>query len=389
MRKYTQKEVEEIYLEKGYKVLSEYKDGHTPIDILQIETGYMFESTLVHFKQGEVREPFGYRNKKFQEYNIKLYLKNNRPNIEFISVEKQHKSGKTRNILTLKCECGKIFTKEWSHVMYDKRLLCSDCARKAQTKDKREELENDYVKLIESLGYSFEEKPKHIIAHELINVIQNETGYKVKVDVCKIKHKTKDIIFSDCSNRENLIYNLNIYFKNNDMECRALRITDKVDSCNRTIIEYQCECGRLFYATAHKIKKKYGRCNYCNQVISKNERRMEDFLKSLNIDYKKQYRFNSCKDHRPLPFDFHLTDYDCLIEIDGEQHYEPVRFNGLSQEEAQEKFETQQKRDKIKDDFCKKNNIPLLRIPYWEFKNDNYKQILLNFIKPFKINDLE
>lgn len=389
MRKYTQEEIENFYLEKGYKVLSEYKGTHEPIDILEIKTGYMFESTFVHFKKGEVREPFGYRNKKFQEYNIKLHLKNNHPNIEFISVEKQHKSGKTRNILTLRCECGKIFTKEWSHIMHDKRLLCSECAKKAQTKDKREKLENDYIKLIKSLGYSFEEKPKRIVAGEPITVIQNKTGYKVKIDVRDIKHKTKDIIFSDYSNRENLIHNLNVYLRNNDMECKALRITDKVSSDNRTIIEYQCECGRLFYTTAHKVKKKLGRCNYCNQIISKNERCMEVFLKSLNINYKKQYKFNSCKDHRALPFDFHLTDYDCLIEIDGEQHYEPVRFNGLSQEEAQEKFKTQQKRDKIKDDFCRNNNIPLLRIPYWEFQNDNYKQIFLNFIKPFKINDLE
>jgi hypothetical protein len=389
LRKYTQEEIENFYLEKGYKVLSEYKGTHEPIDILEIKTGYMFESTFVHFKKGEVREPFGYRNQKFQKHNIELYLQKNCPDIEFIDVQKQHKSGKTRNILTLKCACGKIFTKEWTHIKSDKRVMCPKCAKQQQINDKRKSLEKDYVALIESLGYRFENQPKRIIAHELVDVIDNKTGYKVKIDICKIKKRTKDIVFSDFSNRDNLIYNLNVYFKNHDMNCEALRITDKKNKDGRSIIEYRCECGRLFYTTAHKIKPKMGYCNYCNNSVSKNERLMENFLKSLSIDYKKEYTFNSCKDHKPLPFDFHLTKYNCLIEIDGEQHFEVIRFGGISEDKAQKNFENQKYRDKIKDDFCKNNNIPLLRIPYWEFQNDNYKQIFLNFIKPFKTNDLE
>ena len=40
------------------------------------------------------------------------------------------------------------------------------------------------------------------------------------------------------------------------------------------------------------------------------------------------------------------------------------------------------KHDKIKNDYCQKYNIPLLRIPYWDIKNsDNYKQIISNFLK--------
>jgi hypothetical protein len=387
--KYTQEEIENLYLSKGYKVLSEYQGVHKPIDIMEIKTGYMFESTVSHFQNGELREPFGYRNRKFQKYNIELYLQNNCHDVTFVDVQKQKKKGKTRNIVTLKCKCGKIFTKEWNNIISSKRVMCAECARKHQTQNRRKTLEEEYVARIESMGYHFETKPKRIVAHELVDVVENKTGYKVKVDVCKIQHRMKDIIFSDYSNRDNLIYNLNIYFTNNDMDCRALRITDKTNSNNRSIIEYRCGCGRLFYTTAHKIKRKMGYCNYCNNIISKNERLMEQFLQSLNIEYDTEYTFHSCKDHKPLPFDFHLTQYDCLIEIDGEQHFKAVCFGGISQEEAQQKFEAQQHRDKIKDDFCKNNNIPLLRIPYWEFKNDNYKQIFLDFIKPFKSNDLE
>lgn len=31
--------------------------------------------------------------------------------------------------------------------------------------------------------------------------------------------------------------------------------------------------------------------------------------------------------------------------------------------------------------YCKDNNIKLLRIPYWEFNSNNYKNILENYLK--------
>jgi len=58
-----------------------------------------------------------------------------------------------------------------------------------------------------------------------------------------------------------------------------------------------------------------------------------------------------------------------LIEYDGIQHFKPIKYFG-----GEEKFKFQQKTDFIKNEYCKNNNIKLLRIPYWEF--DNIKLIL-------------
>ena len=68
----------------------------------------------------------------------------------------------------------------------------------------------------------------------------------------------------------------------------------------------------------------------------------------------------------------------CLIEYDGEQHYMPVKFSHMSEEEVQEKLNDTQRRDNIKNEYCKKNNIPLLRIPYWEKKN--IKKIITEYL---------
>ena len=69
-----------------------------------------------------------------------------------------------------------------------------------------------------------------------------------------------------------------------------------------------------------------------------------------------------------------------MIEVDGSQHYSPVNFNG-DIDKAQANFEKNKKHDIIKNDFCKKHNIKILRLPYFDFdKNDTYKEKLQTFI---------
>ena len=61
------------------------------------------------------------------------------------------------------------------------------------------------------------------------------------------------------------------------------------------------------------------------------------------------------------------------IEYDGEQHFNENCF-GLSSEE----FTDLKRRDEIKTQFCKNNDIKLIRIPYFEFDNiDNILNELL------------
>lgn len=102
----------------------------------------------------------------------------------------------------------------------------------------------------------------------------------------------------------------------------------------------------------------YG-CPKCCE--SKGEKMVEQWLNDNNIQYLSQKRFDDCKDKYSLPFDFYLPDYNCCIEYDGVQHYEPIEHFG-----GKESFEYVQKHDKIKTEYCKNNNIQLLRIAYFE-----------------------
>ena len=74
--------------------------------------------------------------------------------------------------------------------------------------------------------------------------------------------------------------------------------------------------------------------------------------------------------------DFYLEHFNLLIEYDGEFHYKALI--GSTPEIKQKNLEIQQKRDKIKTEWAKANNIPLLRIPYWDF--DRIEELIEAFI---------
>ena len=106
----------------------------------------------------------------------------------------------------------------------------------------------------------------------------------------------------------------------------------------------------------------YGKQTGCQKCTeSKGEKEIRELLEKYKIKYTKQKRFNKCKNKNTLPFDFYLSDYNICIEFDGIHHFEPVKFwHGI------EYFEKVQKNDNIKNEYCKNNNIRLIRIKYDE-----------------------
>ena len=79
---------------------------------------------------------------------------------------------------------------------------------------------------------------------------------------------------------------------------------------------------------------------------------------------------------RKLLFDFYFkyNGDDYIIEYDGKQHFVPIKFFG-----GEEKFKKQKLHDEMKNDFCKKNNINILSIPYYQ--ESMIKEILENKIE--------
>jgi hypothetical protein len=96
-------------------------------------------------------------------------------------------------------------------------------------------------------------------------------------------------------------------------------------------------------------------CPVCNE--SKGEKIIRLFLTKNNINFRMQKIFNNCCNIKPLPFDFYLPDYNICIEYDGEQHFKIKENWG-----GKDGFIKIKNNDKIKDSYCDKNNIKLIRI---------------------------
>jgi hypothetical protein len=97
-------------------------------------------------------------------------------------------------------------------------------------------------------------------------------------------------------------------------------------------------------------------CSLCYK-ISKIEKEVKKLLDILNIEYSYQKKFSWLGQQT---LDFYLPDSNIAIECQGRQHFEPVRFGGISIEKSIDRFNKQTIRDKNKYILCKEHNVKLL-----------------------------
>ena len=107
----------------------------------------------------------------------------------------------------------------------------------------------------------------------------------------------------------------------------------------------------------------YG-CKKCK--CSKGEERIRNILSNMNLNFIEQYEFDDCVNEQGnnLIFDFYLNKLNMCIEYDGEQHFHNYRF-----EKSNDRLMKIQQHDKLKNEYCIRNNIKLLRIHYSDFNN--------------------
>ena len=131
-----------------------------------------------------------------------------------------------------------------------------------------------------------------------------------------------------------------------------------------TPIRHLCKKHNYEWCVSPRDVVRNNGCPKCFQY--KREKLISIWLDNHNIDYISQYKFDDCRDKRPLPFDFYLPQYNACIEHDGRQHFVLVDFAGKGIEWAQSQLNITQYHDNIKNEYCKNNHINLLRISYFQ-----------------------
>lgn len=143
---------------------------------------------------------------------------------------------------------------------------------------------------------------------------------------------------------------------------------------NRQVVwKCQCDCGNIVEVPTLNLTS--GNTTSCGCIKSKGEQKISKFLQEHNIIFQQQKTFDTCRfkdTNRPARFDFYLPEYNLLIEYDGQQHF----YYTNSGWNNQENFEKNQQHDNFKNNWCKNNNIKLIRISYLDNIEDKLKQEL-------------
>lgn len=375
-------EIERIIDNFGYNLLDEFID-HNKNDIrmviIQDGSGYKTMASLPSILEGHSAE-FFHKSNPYTLENISLWLRLNDKNFELC--ENNIYDG-NQGKLAFHClinDCDEIFYCNWGNMLSGKG--CSYCSGK--TIGRR----NNLKYLIPNLAKEWLES-EHGLCPSEITPYANENVYWRCQDC---GHEW----WANLNNRSNRFDD-----KTNKFNCPACNgkiVTDK----NRLSILFP-EISSEWHPTLngdltprdvsfgmsrkvwwickfnHEWKDSIahrtdGRgCTKCS--FSNGETIIYDLLLYYDIKFIPQYCFDDCKDKSKLRFDFYLVDYNTCIEMQGVQHFEPIDFAGKGIEWAENQFKELLIRDEIKEEYCKNNNIPLIRIPYWEI--DNIESIII------------
>lgn len=157
-----------------------------------------------------------------------------------------------------------------------------------------------------------------------------------------------------------------------------LTVVDKLpetNKFNRVLYKCKCECGNEIIVPSNSLSS--GHTISCGCINSYYNMYIGKLLNDMQVTYNSEYCVN-IKGHK-LRFDFYLPEYNLFIEYDGEQHYMPINFGKWNDDELDNRFQTTQKYDQFKNEYCDQHNINLLRIPYWD--KQNIEEIIYNHLQ--------
>jgi predicted nucleic acid-binding Zn-ribbon protein len=154
-------------------------------------------------------------------------------------------------------------------------------------------------------------------------------------------------------------------------------------SCNHVVENIFCtKCGRYFnsFGNSHVRPDRPNGCPYCRR--SKAEICAENYLIDMGYKFDAQFSDPTLKLTNSLKIDFmlHFKNVNLAVELNGKQHYKQAN-RSRDMDLNIRNFLLYQERDKIKVKWCAERGIPLLVIPYWDFKR--IPELIEEFIKKY------
>ena len=279
--------------------------------------------------------------------SVKEYL--NRYGYELLSTEYT----RTRDKLKMKCPEGHIIERRFDHFKRDHS--CPKCSGNAKhTLDEVKQYIIDYGYILLSTEYK-NNKTKLKMQCPKGHI------FEMRFNEFKVGQRCPKCKAIDLGDR--LRYSYEYVKEYIDNEGYELLSTEYKNS-KEDKLKIKCPKGHIFEMRFGNFNQGQ-RCSVCKS--SKGEIKIQEFLQSNNIEFISEYTFEDCKYKRVLPFDFYIPKLNICIEYDGKQHFERINFF----DNTLEKFNERLHKDQIKTEYCKENNIKLIRISYQDYENIN------------------
>lgn len=302
------------------------------------------------------------RKKTHEEFVEEVKIK--QPNIEILS-----RYTTCRDLITCRCKIdGCMWTPVAGGLITSKMRGCPKCGREKVEKSRRSTLEDFKKKL--------SEKHPNIHLVDESKFVKASQRHDLYCDKCG--HKWSQVGYalwiSGCPKCARNAPKTPEEFRA-EMAIKApnLEILTDYVRANKKLLTRCKDCGTENWVNPNKLQQGQ-QCAYCK--ITRGERRIADFFKSNNIDFEPQKRFESLRGvgGGKLSYDFYVPSYNTLIEYQGLQHEQKVRFRGVSTEDLDERLRKQREHDKRKREYAINNGYNFIEIWYYDY--DNIESIL-------------
>ena len=254
----------------------------------------------------------------------------------------------------LKENCKKEWTTTPSRIIYQERGCSGINCKKSKKLTEEEVFRRLSLKKIKT-------KSKYSGFDKLMNFECGVCSEVWTTNAGSVLRKNKSTGCPNCSNCKRVTNEMS------DERTKNMPVKRMADIVNiKTPIPWLCtnpNCGNIWPSAPSTIW--FGSwCEYCSK--GKREKYVRQLIMGnfiLGKISKKRYFINN---HRRYP-DFTIEregKENIVVEYNGQQHYRPVRFGGISLKRAEKKYKAQVARDKDVDDYFKSLNIPIIWIKY-------------------------
>lgn len=350
--------IKEIFNNKGFVLLDTEINIQNQLYKGMDKDGFLYELSCRLLQDKRTKNSHRYSvNNPYTIENIKHYIKLK----DFTCILLSDEFKGNRSKLKFKCECGNEFYRTMGLLRREDSYLCKKCIFKKIGKEKQNSIEKIET-LCKNNGYVFinsEENDRFYVC------VEDENGYRGKKSICNLDTPIDIFYYKN----PYFGYNFDLYCLKNDINCNFVK------RLNKDKIQITCsECDNLYIISFSSFLNGSIRCNICSKKQSMLSVKTENWLMENNYKYEKEVSFDDCINIRKLFFDYkvYVNNTFFLLEVDGNFHYNNPFTNDISY---------QRNNDNIKNEYCLKNNIILLRIPFWHYTNTElYKKDLKNLI---------